>query len=141
MPPLLCRSPFFHACFPFPSARKHHANKEKEQSSQRKLFRLRSLRTSNTSFADPKRMSGGLSNNISIGVTYRAASKNSLPVEAPIRSACAILCLNNSWIGYLSGRWVDYMADRYGENAGSFKEFQQARALNSCSSSILTDQR
>ena len=58
---------------------------------KKKLFRLCSLLTSDSPFTDRKRISVGLSNDLSVGVTYRLASKKLLPESVSIHSAYAVI--------------------------------------------------
>jgi len=95
----------FHACFLSFHAKNNHANKGNNNRHKEYFFSVHSLRASDTSFTDPKRISEGLSNDISIGVTCRAASKNLLPAEASIHSAYQkLLYLNDNRIECVCAR-------------------------------------
>jgi len=48
----------------------NHTNKKKDKRHKERLFRLRSLRASDSAFTDPKRVSGGSSNDNGVGYTY-----------------------------------------------------------------------
>lgn len=53
----------FHACSPFPFVKNSHANKGKNNR-HKANFRLHSLRASDTPYTDPKRISGGLPDDV-----------------------------------------------------------------------------